>query len=58
MLDGIVGSRVDLSGTLLAEGSPLITMAGRGDVSAQGAQFARSAGADPLISIYASAQSR
>ena len=57
MLDGIVGSRVDLSGTLLAEGSPLITMAGRGDVSAQGAQFARSAGADPLISIYASAQS-
>ena len=57
MLDGIVGSRVDLSGTLLAEGSPLITMAGRGEVSAQGAQFARSAGADPLISIYASSQS-
>lgn len=57
MLDGIIGSRIDLSGTLLAEGSPLITMAGRGEVTAQGAQFARSAGADPLISIYASSQS-
>ena len=57
LVDGIVGSRVDLSGTMLAEGSPLITMAGRGEVSAQGAQFARSAGADPLISIYASSQS-
>ena len=39
MLDGIIGSRIDLSGTLLAEGSPLITMAGRGEVSAQGAQL-------------------
>ena len=57
MLDGIVGSRIDLSGTLLTEGSPLITMAGRGEVSAQDAQFARSAGADPLISVYASSQS-
>lgn len=57
MLDGIIGSRIDLSGTLLAEGSPLITMAGRGEVSAQGAQFARSAGGDPLINIYASSQS-
>ena len=57
LLDGIVGSRIDLSGTLLAEGSPLITMAGLGEVSAQGAQFARSAGADPLINIHASSQS-
>ncbi len=57
MLDGIVGSRIDLSGTLLTEGSPLITMAGRGEVTVQGAHFARSAGADPLISVYASSQS-
>ena len=57
MLDGIVGSRIDLSGTLLTEGSPLITMAGRGEVTVQGAQFARSAGADPLISVSASSQS-
>lgn len=57
LLDGIVGSRIDLSGTLLVEGSPLITMAGRGDVNAQGVQFARSAGADPLISILSSSQS-
>ena len=57
LLDGIVGSRIDLSGTILVEGSPLLTMAGRGEVSAQGSQFARSAGADPLISIYSSSQS-
>ena len=57
LLDGIVGSRIDLSGTLLTEGSPLITMAGRGEVNAQDAQFARSAGADPLINIDASSHS-
>lgn len=57
LLDGIVGSRIDLSGTLLTEGSPLLTMSGLGDASVQGAHFARSAGADPLINILASAQS-
>ena len=57
LLDGIVGSRIDLSGTLLVEGSPLITMAGLGEFSAQGVQLARSAGADPLINIHASSQS-
>ena len=57
LLDGIVGSRIDLSGTLVTEGSPLLTMSGLGEVSVQGAHFARSAGADPLINILASAQS-
>tara|TARA_B100001121_G_scaffold308811_1_gene333827 strand:- start:943 stop:5595 length:4653 start_codon:yes stop_codon:yes gene_type:complete len=57
LLDGIVGSRIDLSGTVLTEGSPLLTMAGLGDASIQGAHFARSAGGDPLISILATAQS-
>ena len=57
LLDGIVGSRIDLSGTVLTAGSPLLTMAGLGDASIQGAHFARSAGGDPLISILATAQS-
>ena len=57
LMDGIVGSRIDLSETLLVEGSPLLTLAGRGEVSAQGVQFARSAGADPLINIYSASES-
>ena len=57
LLDGVVGSRIDLSGTTLVEGSPLVTFSGLGELSAQGAQFARSAGADPLFNIHASAQS-
>ena len=57
LMDGIAGSRIDLSETLLVEGSPLITLAGRGEVTAQGVQFARSAGADPLINIYSASES-
>ena len=56
LLDGIMGSRIDLSGTVMVEGSPLLTMAGLGEANVQGAQFARSAGADPLISIHSSSQ--
>jgi hypothetical protein len=56
LLDGIVGSRVQLSGTQLVEGSPLLTVSGYGDMVAENANFARSAGADPLISITQSAQ--
>ena len=56
LLDGIIGSRIDLSETLIVEGSPLLTLAGQGEVSAQGVQFARSAGADPLINIFSSSK--
>jgi hypothetical protein len=56
LLDGIVGSRVQLSGTQLVEGSPLLTVSGYGDMVAENVNFARSAGADPLISITQSAQ--
>ena len=56
LLDGIMGSRIDLSGTVMVEGSPLLTMAGLGEANVQGAQFARSAGADPLITIHSSSQ--
>lgn len=56
LLDGIVGSRIQLSGTQLVEGSPLLTVSGYGDMVAENVNFARSAGADPLISITQSAQ--
>jgi hypothetical protein len=56
LLDGIVGSRIQLSGTQLAEGSPLITVSGYGEMAAENVNFARSAGADPLISISSNAQ--
>ena len=56
VLDGIVGSRIQLSGTQLVEGSPLLTASGYGEMVAENVNFARSAGADPLISISSSAQ--
>ena len=56
LLDGIVGSRIQLSGTQLVEGSPLLTVSGYGEMVAENVNFARSAGADPLISISSSAQ--
>ena len=56
ILDGIVGSRIQLSGTQLVEGSPLLTVSGYGEMVAENVNFARSAGADPLISISSSAQ--
>ena len=56
ILDGIVGSRIQLSGTQLVEGSPLLTVSGYGEMVAENVNFARSAGADPLISISSGAQ--
>ncbi|MCH1443163.1 MAG: hypothetical protein L7U53_04755 [Candidatus Poseidoniaceae archaeon] len=56
LLDGIVGSRIQLSGTQLVEGSPLLTVSGYGEMVAENVNFARSAGADPLISISSGAQ--
>ena len=56
VLDGIVGSRIQLSGTQLVEGSPLLTVSGYGEMVAENVNFARSAGSDPLILINSGAQ--
>ena len=56
VLDGIVGSRIQLSGTQLVEGSPLLTVSGYGEMVAENVNFARSAGSDPLILINLGAQ--
>lgn len=56
VLDGIVGSRIQLSGTQLVEGSPLLTVSGYGEMVAENVNFARSAGSDPLVLINSGAQ--
>tara|TARA_B110000459_G_scaffold77210_1_gene86872 strand:- start:14837 stop:19534 length:4698 start_codon:yes stop_codon:yes gene_type:complete len=53
-LGELTSSSIDLSATSIFEASPALTVSSLGRFSADGSDFARSSGADPLIMIAAS----
>lgn len=57
IVNGIVGTNVDINGANILESSPAIHVTGRGDVTIIDTSFARSSGSDPLIQIDANSNS-
>lgn len=57
VVNGIVGTNVEINGANILESSPAIHVTGRGDVTILDSTFARSSGSDPLIQIDANSNS-
>ena len=57
VVDGILGTTVDINGANILESSPAIHVSGKGDLTIIDSNFARSSGSDPLIQIDANSNS-